>query len=415
MDRRDFIKTGVSAGMVTSFVPFSCAKKYSTAANEQFNTVLNSPALDISLFKEPVILEDIQLFKNNKNFFVQVIAKNGAMGYAVSHPAKMPYLYPILLRQIFPVLRGQDARDWENLLEKIYLYDSNYKMQGQAFWIPLASLEFAVLDLLGNIANRPVGELFGGIKRRDIPVYQANNHRGKSAEESADLIKRSVEETGAKAVKYKIGGRMSKNKDYPPGRTEKLIPLVRKLLGEQITIYADSNGSYDVPEAIRIGKMLEETRVSFYEEPCPFDYYEETKAVADALVIPIAGGEQESSLQRFNWMIQSDCLQVVQPDLFYFGGFVRSIKVAKMASLAGIPCTPHISGGGLGYLYMLHFASCLEDPGPFQEFKGGSNVPFSCSTSTLESENGTVKVPSGPGWGIELEKEFIQKATVVTT
>jgi L-alanine-DL-glutamate epimerase-like enolase superfamily enzyme len=215
-------------------------------------------------------------------------------------------------------------------------------------------------------------------------------------------------------VKFKVGGRMSNNADSLPGRSESLIPLVRKALGDEMTIYADSNGSYDPPKAIEIGRLLESIDAGFFEEPCPFDHLEDTKRVADALTIPLAGGEQESSLRRFRWMIHNDCVQVVQPDLFYFGGFVRSIRVARMAALAGMPCTPHMSGSGLGFLYVLHFASCVADVGPHQEYKGAPRIPFVCETSSLVSENGKVRVPTGPGLGVTLDPGFLRKSQVVS-
>lgn len=68
-------------------------------------------------------------------------------------------------------------------------------------------------------------------------------------------------------------------------------------------IHADSNSSYDPPEAIRVGRLLEDIGAVYYEEPCPFDHLEDTKTVADALAIPVSGGEQESSQRRFRWMI----------------------------------------------------------------------------------------------------------------
>ena len=111
-------------------------------------------------------------------------------------------------------------------------------------------------------------------------------------------IIKNVQETGALALKFKIGGRMS-NQETPNGRTKELIPMVRKAFRDEMVIYADSNGSYDVNKAIEIGKILEEYAIDFYEEPVPFDWYEETKQVADALSIPIAGGEQEPSMHQF--------------------------------------------------------------------------------------------------------------------
>lgn len=207
---------------------------------------------------------------------------------------------------------------------------------------------------------------------------------------------------------------MSNNADDPPGRTEKLVPLIRKTFGDKMVVYADSNGSYDAKEAIRIGKLLEEYRFDFYEEPTPFDWYEETLQVAKALTIPIAGGEQEPSLHNFRWLIAHDALQIVQPDIFYFGGMIRSMKVARMAEAFGKACTPHISGNGIGYLYMMHFVSAVPNAGPYHEFKGfNKELPYECKTSKLDSNGGVVTVPSGPGLGIEIDPDYISKHKIV--
>jgi L-alanine-DL-glutamate epimerase-like enolase superfamily enzyme len=198
-------------------------------------------------------------------------------------------------------------------------------------------------------------------------------------------------------------------------RDASLIALTRKVFGDEMTIYADANGSYDIPTAIKTGRMMEDHKLSFFEEPCPFDYYDETKQIADALAIPIAGGEQESSLRRFRWIIEHEALQIVQPDILYFGGFVRSIRVARMAAAAGLSCTPHMSGEGLGFLYVAHFASCVRNSGLFQEFKGEEeDLPVSSDTSSLRSEKGVLKVPTGPGLGITIDPAFINKATRVS-
>jgi L-alanine-DL-glutamate epimerase-like enolase superfamily enzyme len=181
-----------------------------------------------------------------------------------------------------------------------------------------------------------------------------------------------------------------------------------------MVIYADSNGSYTVEEAIRIGRIMEEYKIDFYEEPVPFDWYEETKEVSDKLSIPIAGGEQEPSLHMFRWLIANDALQIVQPDMFYFGGMIRSMKVARMAETLGKQCTPHISGSGMGYLYMMHFVSAIPNAGPYHEFKGfNEEMPFTCATSSLSSNDGVVTVPSGPGLGIEIDPGYIAKHQVV--
>jgi L-alanine-DL-glutamate epimerase-like enolase superfamily enzyme len=368
------------------------------------------PVLKRELFPDPVIIERLELLRYEDNFICRITSTDGAEGLSVANNAQMASLYPVFLNRLQPFFPGRDARDWEILLEEVYVYQSNYKLQNLALWVPLATIEFAVLDMLRKIAGLPIGELIGEIHHPRVAVYQANNHRGKSAAESIELIRKEVASSGARAVKFKVGGRMSQNRDYPPGRSEALIPMVRKAFGEDMILYADSNGSYDVPEAIRIGKLMEEYQFDFFEEPVPFDWYEETRQVNEALNIAIAGGEQEPSMRSFRWLLASKALDIVQPDIFYFGGMIRSMRVARMAAALGKPCTPHISGSGLGYLYMMHFVSALPNAGPFHEFKGFNNkIPIDGPDSSMSSLNGMVVVPPGPGLGMSIDPGFVKK------
>ena len=411
MKRRKFVQS-TSAGLLgTSYGISSVLTSFEKqdTSTKDLDRIIAEPILDQTLFKDPLIIDKIELLRLDNSFLCRISTADGAQGISSSN-AQMQYLYPIFKKRIEPFLLGKDARDWEEILDQIYVYKSNYKLQNLALWVPLATVEFAILDLLGNVCNRSIGQLLGVIHHPYIAIYQANNFRGKTAEESIELIKSQVERSGAKAIKFKVGGRMSKNLDSPPGRSEKLIPLVRKTFGDDMTIYADSNGSYDVNEAIRIGKIMEAHRYDFYEEPVPFDWYEETKTVTQSLDVPIAGGEQEPSMHNFRWLIHHRALDIVQPDIFYFGGMIRSLKVARMAAARGLICTPHISGSDLGYLYMMHFVSAVPNAGPFHEFKGfNRKLKFTCSTSSMTSEYGSIKVPSGAGLGIEIDQDYLSK------
>jgi len=416
MKRRNFIKSIIGSGALTgpALIAGCTNRNQSKSKYDILDKAAAQPVLKRNLFSTPVIIKSLDLLHYDGNFIAVVRSSDGAEGYAVGNNAHMKYMYPLFLSELKPFFLNKDARDLDELVDGAYIYDSNYKLQGLALWIPLATIEFAILDMLGKIANKPVYELIGKKHLDKVAVYRANNYRGKTARESIERIKHNVETSGAKAVKFKIGGRMSNNADYPPGRTEELIPLVRETFGDDMTIYADSNGSYTVDKAIEIGKILQQYNIDFYEEPCPFDWYEETKQIADVLTIPIAGGEQEPSLHNFRWLIANNALQIVQPDLFYFGGMIRCTRVTRMAEAAGISCIPHISGSGLGYLYMVHFVTSIPNAGRFHEFKGfNKNIPFHCDSSTLQSENGAVTVPAGPGWGIVIEPDFLKKFTQV--
>jgi L-alanine-DL-glutamate epimerase-like enolase superfamily enzyme len=241
--------------------------------------------------------------------------------------------------------------------------------------------------------------LLGDIVRQEVAIYVASGRRDTTPEEEVEHLRKLVEQSGAKAVKFRVGGRMSRNADAMPGRTDKLIPLVRKAFGDAIDIHADANSSYDPPQAVKVGRLLEEVGAVYFEEPCPFDHLEDTKVVTDALRIPVAGGEQEYSDWRFRWMIGNRGVDVVQPDLHYYGGMVRSVRVARMAALANMPTTVHISGG-FGFVYMLHFASCVPDVGRYQEYKLGTEKYNAWLHSPIRVKDGKMSVPTGPGVGI---------------
>lgn len=373
-----------------------------------------SPVLRSELFAEPVRIASLELLRAGGSFIVRARSTSGVTGFADAHSSVMSAAYPILIKKVAPFFIGKDARQLDALIEGVYLASSNYKWQGLPFWVSVAVVEIAILDMLGKVAKQPLGALIGTPKHRQIPVYRASSHRGNSPEAEIDYLQKVVAETGATAIKFRLGARMTYD-DASTRRDLALIPLTRKTFGPKFTIYADANGSYDVPQAIRIGKLMEQHGFAFFEEPVPFDYYDETRQIASALKIRIALGEEEASLRGFRRIIEHGIARVIQPDLLYFGGLIRSMKVARMAAVAGLECTPHMSGGGLGFLYIAHFASCLSNGGAHHEYKGeDDNLPVSSPTSSLKSEAGMLTVPTGPGLGVEIDPAFLAQAKVVT-
>lgn len=368
------------------------------------------PLLRFDQLTDPVMIESMELLRNGGEYLVRVRSTDGAEGVIVGNSGWLSDTYPIFQNRVAAYLIGKDARNVETLLEELLRPQITYKLQGLALWVCVAAAEMAILELLGRVSNKSIGELFGGVRKRDIAVYRASGNRGNSPEAEIEHLRQLVEDTGASAVKFRVGGMLSGNQDSRPGRSEALIPMVREAFGDEMTICADSNSSYDAAHAIRIGRMMEEYNYAFFEEPCRFDDLWETKRVADALDLPIAGGEQEFSLRRFRWTILDRGLDVVQPDLHYFGGYIRSTRVALMAHAAGLTCTPHMSGWGMGYLNALHFMSFIPNAAAHMEFKGYSKVPFHCATSSLKCEDGAIHVPSGPGFGVDIDPDYIKQA-----
>jgi len=406
--RRAFLKTSAGAGFAVAGAVDAPAAERQGPDKVALDRILAEPVLRRDLVKAPVKVDALELLRDGTTCLIRVRSSDGAESVTVPNNSRLLDVYPLFLRQVVPFFIGKDARDLETLLGEVYRYQSNYKFQGLAFWVCVATVEMALLDLMGQVSGKALGDLLGGVRRRDIAVYRASGNRGNTPEVEIDYLKHLVAETGAKAIKFRLGGRMSNNADSLPGRSEALIPLVRKTFGNGMALYADSNSSYDAPNAIRIGRLMQDCKYDMFEEPCQFDDLWATKQVSDALTIPVGLGEQEFSMRRFQWTIENRVMDVAQPDLHYFGGYIRCTKVARMAAAAGMPCTLHLSESGFAYLNVLHFASFVADPGPFQEFKGETGIPFDCDSSPLTCRNGIVRCPSGPGFGIRIDPDFVR-------
>ncbi len=424
-NRRQFVSAAVLGGLAAPTLGLTAraaetkrgrASDAVAARRAKLEAALAQPVLKRELFSTPIIIESVELLRLGKNFLCRVRSKDGAVGVSVAH-STMDRLYPIFLHNLQPFFLGKDARELDLIMEKVFIYGFNFRYNGISLGIPLATIEFALLDLLGRVAGLPVPRLVGEIHHPAPAVYVATEWRERPLEESLRLIKAAVAEHDTTALKIKIGYLMFMTTDMynrgPIGKTERMIPLIREAF-PGLTLYADANGYYGVEEAIRVGRLLEQHRFAYFEEPVMYDHFEDIKAVADALELPIANGEQDQSFVNFRWLLANDGLEVVQPDTYYFGGLIRSLKVARMAAACGKEVIPHMSGGGLGYVYNLQFVAAMPNAGAHHEFKGfRTHVPFTCPTSDLKMVKGRIKIPTGPGWGVEIDPDFIRKHEVV--
>jgi L-alanine-DL-glutamate epimerase-like enolase superfamily enzyme len=425
--RRNFISTAGAAGLTSPLLSGSLLAAETAGRSRQPDAearqaklleILRQPVLRKELFKSPVVIENLELLRWENSFLCRVRSSDGAEGISVAHSG-MRTLYPIFFHNLRPFFAGKDARELDLILEKVYIYGFNFRYNGISLGLPLATIEFAILDLLGRIAGRSLGQLIGEIYHPEVAVYVATEWRERPLEETFERIKKAVAEYEARALKIKVGYLMFMTTDMhakgPVGKTERLIPLLREHYGPDMALYADANGYYDVDEAIRVGKLLEENKYAYFEEPVMYDDFEAIKKVADALAIPIANGEQDQSFVNFRWLIAQDGIGIVQPDSYYFGGLIRSVKVGRMAAAFGKSIVPHMSGGGLGFLYNIHLVSVLPNAGAHHEFKGlDTQVRFECKTSPLKVLNGKIKVPTGPGLGVDIDPEFIKKHQPLT-
>jgi L-alanine-DL-glutamate epimerase-like enolase superfamily enzyme len=359
-----------------------------------------------------VVLDRLEVVASGDAWFVAATSSEGAVGYSLSN-SRLPDILSLFSLRIAPFFVGKDMRDIEAFIDEAYTWRTNYKYESMPYWCAFAHAETAILDLLGKTAGLSIGRMLGGSRRDSLPVYLSSMRRDTAAEAELDYVAARLAETGARACKMKIGGRMSGNADSLPGRTERLVALAKKTLGKDIAVYLDANSSYSPDRAIGIGRMLEAEGIDLFEEPVPWLDFVGTKRVADALDMPVSACEQDYDLYKFRWFAENRGVDTMQPDVFYSGGILRTLRIADIACEHGIPVLPHSPKADPVAGPMLHVAAAIGNAGPFNEFHIDPAPRHGWYSPYLEIKDGAVAVPDGPGLGFAYDPDFIRRGRVV--
>ncbi|HIZ37237.1 MAG TPA: mandelate racemase/muconate lactonizing enzyme family protein [Candidatus Ruania gallistercoris] len=345
---------------------------------------------------------------------VRVRTACGIEGIGQTAPYQANISAQVLHQMVAPWVLGRDPWDVEALVDEILL--RHYKFSGGFLQRAVAGIDTALWDVLGQATGQPVAKLIGGHRRATVPMYGSSMVRHTSPEEEVERLLGAVEKYGFEEVKLRVGEVMGADSDASPGRTERLIPAARAELGEHVAICADANGGYSPGRAIQIGRLLEQFDYSHFEEPCDFQDLDGTAYVCRALDIPVAGGEQDSSLPQFHRMLSQRAVDIVQPDIGYLGGISRARRVALMAEAAGVPCTPHCANDSLLQVFTLHLATAMPACTRRQEWSiEATGWTEGVYGPALEIADGEVSAPTRPGWGIELDPAFLRSATITTS
>jgi L-alanine-DL-glutamate epimerase-like enolase superfamily enzyme len=382
---------------------------------ENGNTYPNHILEIRSVIKLPIIIQKIEIIESVGQRFIVVTSRDGLQGITVLN-FRMEFLLPILQNLIQPFFIGNDARDIEQILDTIAHDRGVYKYSGIPLFNCIGQVEIALMDLLGKAGGIPVSDFFGKRIRKEIPMYVSSLTRETSPEEEVANLHRQLAETGAKAVKVKVGGRMSRNADAAPGRSENLVRLLRKIFGDDLTIYADANSSFDLQEGLKMAGFLEENGVSIFEEPCYWEDYASNQKIAASLKkMKLAGGEQDTSYLRWRDIAQNKVYHVLQPDLYYNGGMLRAFYVEKLAIANGLSLAPHSPKDDPLAAPFFQFASVSPILEGYQEFPGGKKKHPDWYYPHFDIENGFIKVPSGPGLGLEYDDSIFKNAKIINS
>lgn len=282
----------------------------------------------------------------------------------------------------------------------------------------MSGLDMALLDLKGKLLSISASELMGGRVRETVQCYATGMYfRDQPEETLLETILNEASgylELGFRALKIKIGKNMTFDR--------RLIAAMRRAFPE-VQLMADSNHAFDLPEAITIGRLLDMHGYAWFEEPLSPQHTKLLCRLADKIDIAIATGECEQTRWGFQDLLSQGGVHIAQPDLAYCGGPSEAVKIRSIASSHGINVVPHAWGTQLNLASALHFlATSYIEPGraevtqPMLETDRTPNpMRDDMYAVSLEISNGTAKVPSTPGLGVEPDRTAIQDFCVQQT
>ncbi|HEX2826267.1 MAG TPA: mandelate racemase/muconate lactonizing enzyme family protein [Burkholderiales bacterium] len=275
----------------------------------------------------------------------------------------------------------------------------------------ISAVDIALWDVMGKALKQPIHQLLGGAFRTRVQAYATGLFRRERSDPTAALVEeaRGYVDEGFRAMKMKVG--------FGPDYDIENVAAVRRAIGDDILFAVDANCGYDVGSAIAVGREMAKNDLLWFEEPVSADDAEGYLEIKRALGIRISGAEQFRGRWAFRRMIQERALDIIQPDVCVCGGFTEYRKIAAMASANHVRVIPHMFGTAIRLAATLHLLAALPDwPRAHEPFP--TLLEYDMSENALRTElarepirhkGGIVDVPQGPGLGIEIDREVLQR------
>ena len=357
-------------------------------------------------------IKSIETFTTEFVGFVRVTADDGNQGWGQVSTYNADITCQVLHRQVAPWSLGRNALDIDYLIDSIP--EREHKFPGSYLCRAMCGLDTALWDLRGKREGKSVCELIGG-KPCKLRAYASSMKRDITPKDEAARFQRLRDVHGFDAFKFRVGAEYGHDVDEWPGRTEEIVPTIRRALGNDVALLVDANSCYSPKRAIEVGYLLQDNGVSHFEEPCPYWELEQTKQVRDALDIDVTGGEQDCFMPVWRHMIEMKAVDIIQPDVCYLGGLTRTLRVAKMGADAGLPCTPHSANLSMVALFTMHLLGAIPNAGKYLELsiEAADYYPWQYGlfrNAPYDVRDGMVTIPSEPGWGIEIDPTWLDRA-----
>jgi L-alanine-DL-glutamate epimerase-like enolase superfamily enzyme len=338
-------------------------------------------------------------------YFVEIHTDEGVTGLAGPIPEGVAF---IIAKSLRPLLVGQDAIAGERLWDQMHRWMVHGR-QGDAM-LAISAIDCALWDLRGKWLNQPVYRLLGGPTQTKIPAYASM--LGFAVLDPGKVRERAIEykEMGYRGQKWFFRhGPMSGAEGMK--KNVELVRTLREAVGDDYDLMFDCWQAMDVGYVVDLADRIEQYRPRWLEECVMPDRIDSYRRIRERIRIPLAGAEHEYTRWGFKRFIDSEALDVIQPDIYWCGGLTEALKIAAYATVHDLVTIPH----GHSTFATAHF-SAVQSPihTPCQEYLVKWNaVHQHFLVDPLEVIGGMIEVPDRPGLAMQIDVGKIEAEEIV--
>jgi mannonate dehydratase len=321
---------------------------------------------------------------------------------------------------VAPLVIGRSPADIEDITRLIHY--SSYWRQGPVLNNALSGIDQALWDIAGKRANMPVYELLGGRSRAAVEVY--SHAAGATVDETLAQAEELIA-AGYRNVRLQVGGPGLGNYGAPGTRngyprsphpdgwdaeqylrvTPALFAAARERLGEQVNLMHDVHSRLTPKQAVILARSLEPYRLSFLEDVVAPEFYDRLPEVRAAAPIPIAVGEQVSSVTDAARLIRDGGVDLLRLHTSAVGGLTPTRKLVALAELSGVRTAFHspadVSPVGVAANLALDIATPAFGYQESHDYNGATHEVF---PGTPVVRDGYLYPSTAPGWGVDLDE-----------
>ncbi len=345
----------------------------------------------------------------DRSAIVKVIASDGTIGWGETYGLVAPQAVLAIISDVLgPLLVGREAVDIPAIWDELYALMRVRGHWSGFFTDAIAGVDIALWDLAGKLAGRSVADMLGGARRARIPAYASGLPRASLADRVA--LAQELAALGFHGIKFAaVISQQSAHQGAHQGSHQSVVDEMRALrraLGDEIEIMVDLHWKYTPTEAITLIRALEPYRPYFAEAPCAPEDIDGQADVAANVTVPIAGGEEWSTLFQVRPRLAHRCVAIVQPEVAHTG-LSQFVAIGRHAAAQGVSVVPHATiGVGIFHAASLLGAASLADV-PFHEHQ---HSVFDANLRFVETQmrcvEGHFELPRGPGLGVEPKAEL---------